>query len=595
MTSTALSSAVLGVEASVCASRWVFRAEDDRVILALQQRFGVPEALARILVGRGIGLEDAQDFLQPSLKSSLPDPLHFKDMDKAVERLLRAVQHNEKIGIFGDYDVDGATSSALLVRYFRALDIITFVHIPDRHSEGYGPNFPAIAALHNKGCGVIITVDCGATAFESLKAAADAGIEVVVIDHHMGSAALPDAVAVVNPNRLDETTSHRYLAAVGVVFMTLIGLNRALREIGYFVDGKKEPNLMAWLDIVALGTVCDVVPLVGANRALVAQGLKVMQVRGNAGIRTLIDKAGVTDALTTYHAGFAIGPRINAGGRVGHASYGSRILSSEDEVEVRELADALDTYNLERKAIEMMVQEEAFSLAECVENNPVILVYSSHWHQGVIGIVAGRLKDHFHKPVAVLTREGDVVKASARSIAGVDLGAAIVAARSQGLLLAGGGHAMAAGFSLIEERIPMLQAFLNEQLGTAVRKAHEYRTLKLDGVLSVSGATVGLVKSLCRGAPYGVGNPTPKFALASVRITRLDILKDTHIKLQIAPAEGKGQWMKAIAFRAVGTPLGELLMSAQYKPLHLAGQLNLDVWQGKESVSLHIEDAAFTI
>lgn len=585
--------AVLDVASSIMGARWLLRAEDDRAVLAIKQRLGISETLARVLVGRRVTLDEAQDFIAPSLKQALPDPSHFLDMDKAVARLARAVIQRETIGIFGDYDVDGATSSALLVRYFRALNIPTQVHIPDRHTEGYGPNFPAIQALHAKGCGVVVTVDCGATAYEPLRLAAEAGIEVVVIDHHIGAAELPQAVAVVNPNRLDETTPHRYLAAVGVVFMVLVALNRALREAGYFAQGIKEPNLLQWLDIVALGTVCDVVPLMGANRALVAQGLKVMSARQNTGIRALIDKAGVTDALTTYHAGFAIGPRINAGGRVGHAPYGSRILSSDDVAEVARLADALDTYNAERKAIEMLVQEEAMALAEQAADAPVLLVYAPHWHQGVIGIVAGRLKDHFHKPVAVMTKEGDVVKASARSIAGADMGAAVVAARSQGLLLAGGGHAMAAGFSLTEEGIPALQAFLNAQLGDAVARAHEFRTLKLDAVLACQGATVELVKSLQLGAPYGVSNPTPKFALASVRIMRLDVLKEAHIKLQIAPAEGRGSWLKAMAFRAIGTPLGEMLLAAQNRPLHLAGQLQVESWQGKESVSLHIEDAAW--
>lgn len=585
---------LLGVEQSAQSARWVLRPQDERSILAITQRLRISDTLARVLVGRGITLEDAADFLTPSLKHSLPDPLHLLDMDKAVARITHAIIHGEKIGIFGDYDVDGATSSALLFRYLSTLNVRSEIHIPDRHKEGYGPNLPALAALQQKGCALVITVDCGASAFEPLQQAHDLGLDVVVLDHHIGSATLPTAVAVVNPNRLDETTPHRYFAAVGVTFLTLIAVNRHLRETGWFVQtGVREPNLMEWLDIVALGTVCDVVPLVGANRAIVTQGLKVMSGRRNLGITALIDKAGVTESLSTYHAGFVIGPRINAGGRVGHAPYGAHILSSHDPIQVAKLADALDTYNAERKAIEMMVQEEAEQLASTQSNRAVIMVYAPHWHQGVIGIVAGRLKERFHKPVAVLTLEDGIIKASARSISGADLGAAVVSARSQGLLLAGGGHAMAAGFSLAPDKLHEVHDFLEQHLQSAVWIAHEDRMFKIDAVLSVQGATVQLAKQLLLAAPYGVGNPTPKVALSHVRISKLDVLKDAHLRLQLIPAEGAKGWLKAMAFRIKDTPLGDMLCHAGSRPLHLAGQLQLEQWQGREQAVLHIEDAAF--
>jgi len=585
---------LLNVERSALGSRWVLRHQDDRIVLALIQRLHISDALARVLVGRGVGIEDAQDFLNPSLKHYLPDPLHFKDMDRAVQRLAQAVTNNEMIGIFGDYDVDGATSSALLIRYFRALNLCCETHIPDRQKEGYGPNFPALAALQQKGCSLVITVDCGASAFEPLQQAHDAQLDVIVLDHHIGSASLPAAVAVVNPNRLDETTPHRYFAAVGVVFLTLIALNRHLRESGWFsAQAIKEPNLLLWLDIVALGTVCDVVPLVGANRAIVAQGLKVMSNRRNTGITALIDNAGVSETLSTYHAGFVIGPRINAGGRVGHAPYGAQILSSDDDGQVAHLAYALETYNAERKAIEMLVQKEAEAQTFQQDNRAVIMVYAPHWHQGVIGIVAGRLKEKFHKPVAVLSREGDVLKASARSISGADIGAAVVRARTQGLLLAGGGHAMAAGFSLDTDHLTAVHDYLEEQLQEAVRLAHEDRILKLDAVIALQGATPHLAKQLQLAAPYGVGNPSPKIAVSNVRIGKLDVLKDSHIRLQLHAAEGSSAgWLKAMAFRAMHTPLGDILCQAHNQPLHLAGQLQLEQWQGREQAVLHIEDAA---
>jgi single-stranded-DNA-specific exonuclease len=585
---------LLGVEQSVQSARWVLRSHDERIVLALTQRLRISDTLARVLAGRGIELENAEHFLSPSLKHSLPDPLHLKDMDKAVTRIAHAIIHHEKIGVFGDYDVDGATSSALLLRYLEALNVHSDIHIPDRQTEGYGPNFPALAALQALGCSLVITVDCGASAFEPLQQARDSGLDVVVLDHHIGSPTLPEAVAVVNPNRLDETTPHNYLAAVGVTFLTLIALNRHLREQGWFATQHlREPPLLEWLDIVALGTVCDVVPLIGANRAIVTQGLKVMSARRNLGITALIDSAGVTEGLSAYHAGFVIGPRINAGGRVGHASYGAQILSSHDPAQAHQLANALNTYNAERKAIEMLVQEEAEQQAESQHNRAVIMVYAPHWHQGVIGIVAGRLKEKFHKPVAVLTHDNGIIKASARSIHGVDLGAAIVSARVQGLLLAGGGHAMAAGFSLDPEQLGTVHDYLEQQLQHAVWAAHEDRMLKLDAVVSLHGATAHLAKQLQLAAPYGVGNPAPRIALSNVRITKWDLLKDAHLRLQLSSAEGSKGWLKAMAFRVKDTPLGNMLFQAGSRPLHLAGQLQLEHWQGRENATFHIEDAAF--
>lgn len=564
--------------------------ELERQTLALAQQKQLSPFLAKLLVGRGVGLEDAEAFLQPTLKNSLPDPSHLLDMDVAVNRIIKAIDAGEKIAVFGDYDVDGATSSALLVRYFRALDIELTTYIPDRMGEGYGPNTPAFMELADAGHTLIITVDCGTVAIEPIAKAKERSVDTIVLDHHVAEAELPAAVAIVNPNRLDQQSDCGHCAAVGVTFLMLVALNRALRARGDFVK-KPEPDLLQWLDIVALGTVCDVMQLKTINRAFVNQGLKIMRDRRNPGIRSLFDVAHLDEAPSTYHLGFVLGPRINAGGRVGNADLGVRLLSSDDPLQTDALAKELDTHNRERQAIEKMVLDQAMAQAEARHNQPCICVSSEGWHEGVIGIVAGRVKEKFYRPAAVIALKDGLGKASARSIPGVDIGAAIIAARQEGLLLAGGGHAMAGGFTVEEAKLEKLEDFLQSRLEKSVAEYGAERMLKLDALLTPSSITPEFMKEIELAAPYGQGNPSPRIVLEQVRVLKRDILKDEHMRLLITDAKRKdAPKFFAMAFRSVGTPLEQLLLqSAEH--LMLAGQAKWNHWNGNSSIQFIIDDA----
>jgi len=588
--------AVLNVEHSLGGRRWQPRigsnvGDDERLGLALSQRFGLPEIVGRLLAIRGVGPEDAENFLSPSLKSALPDPSHLKGMDAAVARVVSALADGEPVAVFGDYDVDGATSAAILHRYFAAIDADLRIYVPDRTREGYGPNAEALLKLHAEGVRVVLTVDCGITAHDPLATAQQAGLDVIVLDHHVAEPALPPAVAVVNPNRLDDDSPHKTLAAVGVTFLFLIALNRALRESGQFPAGA-EPDLIRLLDLVALGTVCDVVPLVGLNRVLVTQGLRIMARRQNTGLKALADVARVTSPPGTYHAGFLLGPRVNAGGRVGQADLGARLLTTNDPVVALSLAEQLDRYNTERKAIEQAVLDEALALAEAqaAEGAPVILVAGQGWHPGVIGIVASRIVERVNRPVCVAGIDNGLAKGSCRSIAGVDLGAAIIAARQAGLLVNGGGHKMAAGFTVAAKGIDALHAFLRKRLESAVTVAGAIRTLTIDAALTPAAATRALQQEIDRVGPFGAGNAEPRFALTGVRIAKADVVGGAHVRCQLADQQG-GR-LKAIAFRCAEEPLGQALLQAQGGGLHLAGKLRADDWQGREDVQFLIDDGA---
>jgi len=573
---------------SLTGRQWLFRDADERQVLALAQRYGLPDILARILSARGVGLEETEQFLNPSLKATLPDPSHLLDMDAAAERVAGAIMSGERIAIFGDYDVDGATSSALLARYLRALSADPILYIPDRMKEGYGPNSAALLALKERGATLVITVDCGTLAFEPLQVAHEAGLDVIVIDHHAGEAQLPNAYGVVNPNRLDETSLHRQLAAVGVAFLLIVAINRKLRSIG-----REVPDPKQWLDLVALGTVCDVVPLIGVNRALVAQGLKVMALRGNLGLRTVLDMAAVSEKPGVYHAGFVIGPRINAGGRVGKSDLGVRLLVTEDEAEALMLARELDQYNAERKSIEAAVLEQAMAQAEAADTSAsFLMVAGAGWHPGVIGIVAGRLKERFHKPAAVIAIDGGIGKASARSVSGVDIGAAVIAARQAGILSAGGGHAMAAGFTVEETKIPALKEFFASRLRLPEGETHAARRLFIDGAISVGGATAEFAEQLERLGPFGQGNPQVRLVIQNaVNLKPEWTTSGEHLKTLLIDRLSNAR-LSAIAFRAANTKLGDALMVTRGKGISIAGQLRLSEWNGKPQVSLHIEDIA---
>lgn len=583
--------AVLGVERSMGGRRWEARLADQRLGLALAQRLDLPEIVGRVLAGRGVGLDTADDFLTPSLRTALPDPSHLRDMDRAVDRLAAAIAAREPIAVFGDYDVDGATSTALVSRFLRALGVPVVVYVPDRMTEGYGPNEAAMATLAGRGIRVVITVDCGTTAFAALDAARRLNLDVVVIDHHIGEPELPAAHAVVNPNRFDETSTHGQMAAVGVAFLLLVGLNRALRDGGVYDRlGVAPPDLMGLLDLVALGTVCDVVPLTGVNRAFVSQGIKVLGRRRNVGLARLADVAKLDETPEAYHLGYVLGPRINAGGRVGRADLGARLLGSDDADESTGIAMELDRLNTERREIEAAVEAEALELAERQADAPFILVAHQGWHPGVIGIVAGRLKERFHRPVFVVAADGAVGKGSGRSVPGVDLGSAVTAARQAGLLVNGGGHAMAAGLTVPLDRLVELHGFLAERIVARTGGEPPAPRLGLDGVLAVGGATSALVDVLERIGPFGTGNAQPRFALSAVRILKADVVGQGHIRVIMGADDGSR--LKGIAFRAADGPVGATLLQARGLPLHVAGGLRRDRWQGRDDVQMFIDDVA---
>jgi len=586
-------SAFLNVERSFGGKRWRPRLNDERAALAIAQHLGVPDVLGRVLAARGVGIDEAEAFLDPKLRDLLPDPSHLLDMDKAVARIVGAINGGEKIGVFADYDVDGACSASLLVRFFAALGRDLLVYVPDRIAEGYGPNTPALLKLKEQGVSLVLTVDCGTTAFSPLKDAADAGLDVVVIDHHVAEPMLPDAVAVVNPNRLDETSPVGQLCAAGMVFMLIIAVNRALRDAFWYGEGHGEPDLMKMLDLVALATVADVVPLTGVNRALVRQGLAVMARRENPGIAALADISRLDELPEAWHLGFMLGPRVNAGGRVGEAGLGVKLLTTNDKDEATGIAMRLDQYNSERREIEAAVLNAAMAQAErqAEADAPLILVASEGWHPGVIGIVAGRIKETFNRPACVVSIESGLGKGSGRSVRGVDLGPAVIAAHQAGHLVNGGGHAMAAGFTVAGERLDDFRRFLTDHIENQLAGAVLAPDIGIDGALSPEGATVEFIDSLNDAGPFGAGNPRPRFVLPAVAPINARIVGTDHVSCFLAAPQG-GPRLKSIAFRTAGTPVGEALLNARGGALHVAGHLNVDTWQGDRKPQLIIEDVA---
>jgi single-stranded-DNA-specific exonuclease len=583
----------LDVERSVTGKKWRARLTDERRAAGLAQTTGLPELIARVLVARGVEDDQVDQYLEPTLRALLPDPAHLLDMAPAVERILRALADGETIGVLGDYDVDGATSSALLVKFFGALGRKVPVYIPDRQKEGYGPNLPALLKLRDQGASLIITVDCGTTAYDPLEAAVAEGLDIIVVDHHVAEPRLPSGCLVINPNRVDEDSTAGQLAAVGVTFLLIVAVNRALREAFWYNEGHPEPDLRLMLDLVALGTICDVVPLVGVNRALVTQGLKVMAARKNIGIAALADVAGVDRKLDSYHAGFVLGPRVNAGGRVGDAGIGVRLLTTTEPGEAQALASRLDEYNKERREIEQYVLTAAMDQAEreAEADTPFILVAGEGWHPGVIGIVAGRLRERFDRPACVVALDNGIGKGSGRSVPGVALGPAVIAAQQAGVLINGGGHAMAAGFTVEADKLQELRYYLLDHIKRQLEGRPLISSLGFDGVLSPEAATADLVTMLEQLGPYGAGNSRPRFAIPQARIVDSGIVGQDHVRCVLTGAGGIGR-LKAIAFRSAGTPLGEALLSTRGAPLHIAGTLRLDEWQGRRNAQLFIDDAA---
>ncbi len=588
----------LGVERSFTGKRWHERLADARLGLTLAQRLSVPEIIGRALAARGVGVEDAEAYLNPTLKRTFPDPRHLIDMDVAVERLVRAVGAGERIAVFGDYDVDGATSAALIKRFFAAAGAEVVVYIPDRLKEGYGPNEAALIKLRRQGIDVVITVDCGISAHGPLAAAAEAGLDVIVVDHHVAEAKLPRALAVINPNRLDEHSAHGALAAVGVAYLLCVAVNAGLREAGWYGDGaagrrRAEPDLIRWLDLVALGTVCDMVPLTGLNRALVSQGLKVLARRRNTGLAALADVVGLDARPEAWHLGFVLGPRINAGGRVGDADLGVRLLATTDESEARALAARLDEQNAERKVIEAAVLDQAQAQAEGERGAGVVFVSAQGWHPGVIGIVASTLARRFGRPALVVALQNGVGKGSGRSVRGVDLGSSVIAARQEGLLIDGGGHPMAAGFTVALDKLGAFREFIEARVAAEIEAGDIGPTLMLDGALKPEATTVELVDLIQRLGPFGSGNAEPRFAFPSIRVAKADVVGENHVRCFLTASERQGGGrLKAIAFRSAGTALGDALLDRSRLALHVAGHVRRDDWMGREGVQLLIDDAA---
>eukprot|EP00536_Pseudo-nitzschia_multiseries_P015950 jgi/Psemu1/44325/gm1.44325_g len=590
MASQALSH-VFGVSSSLTGRAWRWRG--GNMELGAKPTLG-DDIVRQLLLSRGVEAADIERHRQPTLRNFLPDPSLFRDMDVAADRIAQAVIAGETITIYGDYDVDGATSSALLIRLLRELGVEAGYYIPDRLLEGYGPSGEALVKLGQAGSSLIVTVDCGAMAHEALGMAHAAGIDVIVVDHHKCSPDLPQTVALVNPNRLDEedeAAAHGHLAAVGVAFLLAIALVRTLRQRGFFAE-RKEPDLLALLDVVALGTVADVAALHGLNRAFVAQGLKVMARRDNIGMSALIDASRLKRSPACSDLGFALGPRINAGGRVGESTLGVRLLTTRDPEEARTIAAQLSALNEERRLIEAEVQEAAEQQLAAQHNRAVHLVAGEGWHPGVIGIVAGRIKEKTGKPALVIALDGETGKGSGRSISGVDLGAAIIRARDEGLLVAGGGHAMAAGLTVSADKVDALAEWLDRTLEGQVARASASREMALDLAVSPGGLTSELVNSLEEAGPYGVGWPGPRVAVGPVRLVKCDIVGTDHVRLIAAGDDGKS--FKGIAFRAADSDMGQaLLHGSRGRRLWLAGRVKVDDWGSRPQAELHLEDAAW--
>ena len=585
---------VLGVSQSLSGKAWLWR---GGTMDCGDQTYDLgSDILAQLLVSRGVAPEDIAKHASPTMREFLPNPSEFRDMDRAAERIASAIKNGEQITVYGDYDVDGATSAALLIDLFRDLGVDAGYYIPDRLLEGYGPSGEALVCLAEQGSSLIVTVDCGAMAHEALTMARDAGVDVIVVDHHKCSPELPPTAALVNPNRLDESdlaASHGHLAAVGVAFLLAIALVRTLRADGYF-ENRKEPDLMGLLDLVALGTVADVAALHGLNRAFVAQGLKVLARRERTGMSALIDASRLKRAPIASDLGFALGPRINAGGRIGESTLGVRLLTTNDPEEAREISEQLSVLNEERRAIEAEVQEAAEAQLDGQHNMAVQVLAATGWHPGVIGIVAGRIKEKTGKPsiVIALDRDEGTGKGSGRSISGVDLGAAIIAAREEGLLVAGGGHAMAAGLTVEEGKLAAFSEFLDTRLARDVESARLSQAMQLDLSLAPGGLTTELVNTLDAAGPYGVGWPAPRVAVGPVRIVKADIVGKDHLRVIAAGQDGKS--FKAIAFRAAETEMAQtLLHRSKARHFHLAGRVKIDDWGPRPAAELHLEDAAY--
>ena len=574
---------------SISGKNWIYRKYNQEDLNFLKESFSLDEITSKLLSIRKIKKEDINSFLNPSIKNFLPNPNNLIDMEKTTLRTIKAILNKEKIGIFGDYDVDGATSTALLGNYFSELNLKYEIYIPDRKKEGYGPSIESFKKLIKKGVKVIFTVDCGTLSFDAINYAKKNNIDVMVIDHHQSEVKLPDAFSIINPNRLDDKSNLQYLCAAGVTFMFLVSINRELRSNNWFNKNKiNEPNLINFLDLVSLGTVCDVVPLTGLNRAIVKQGLKIIQSKKNLGIKTLLSICNIDTNPSTYHLGYMLGPRINAGGRVGKCSHGANLLLDKDPKNSFKLASELDQFNKERQILEKDLLQKILNKTKNYLKDPVLILSGSNWHEGVIGIVAARLKDKFNKPTILISFDGNIGKASARSIVGFDIGSVIIAASHKNILLKGGGHKMAGGFSIKLENIEKFRKFIFKKFESINENLKIEKPLLVDSIISPSAVNIEFYKKVALLSPFGSGNPEPKFVIEDLKTINGKIVGESHIKSVLIGKDGST--IKSIAFNSLEKDISPFLIKKNNKSFNIAGKLSLNEWKGQSNVEFIIDD-----
>jgi len=578
---------------SVSGKNWIFKKFDSSDIVKYSENYSLSEIVAKLLSIRKKNIDNVDLFLNPTIKGLLPNPLRLKDMGNAIKRTYESILKNESIGIFGDYDVDGATSTALLSRYFLSINQKIQTYIPDRTKEGYGPNNEGFNSLIKLGVKIIFTVDCGTMSFEPVKLAQNQNIDVIILDHHQSDLKLPRACAIVNPNRYDDVSQLNYLCAAGVCFMFLIALNNKLRNENWFKKNKiNEPNILNFLDLVSLGTVCDVVPLVGLNRAIVRQGLKVLKNRLNLGLKTLYDLCKIESQPTTYILGYKLGPRINAGGRVGKSSHGAELLTSNDPQRTYQIAIDLDKSNKERQSIEMMLSEQVHAEVKNFQNDPILVLSGNNWHEGIIGIVAARIKDKYNKPTILISIDKILAKGSARSIVGFDIGTQIIKAVQSGIVEKGGGHKMAGGFTIKKKNISLFRDFLIKNFKKSQLSSSKVANLYLDSVIAPSALNKEFYDEINYLAPFGAGNTEPKFVIENLQVITSNLVADKHIKSILYGKDGSV--IKGVAFNAKNSPLEPFLNKNNKKKLNIAGKIHLNEWRGKESVEFIIEDISLS-
>ena len=573
---------------SVLGKEWIIKKFKEEEVNFLKENFFLDDIISKLLVLRKIKKEDVNTYLNPSIKNSMPNPFLLKDMDKAVKRTVNSIIKNKKIGIFGDYDVDGATSTAILGKYFKEIKIDYQIYIPDRKNEGYGPSIKGFKDLISKGVDLIFTVDCGTLSFKPVQFAKNSKIDVLILDHHQSDVSLPDAYSIVNPNRIDDNSKLNYLCAAGVCFMFLVALNSELRKQKWFTKSNtQEPNLIKFLDLVSLGTICDVVPLIGLNRALVKQGLKVIGNRTNLGLKTISDLCKIESKLTTYHLGYIIGPRINAGGRVGKCSHGANLLLNSSAKNSFKLASELELYNKERQELEKEILKKSNTLISDKINDPVIILNGENWHEGVIGIIAARIKDKYNKPTIIISTKNNVGKASARSVVGFDIGRVIITGVQKGILKKGGGHKMAGGFTILTDQINEFKSFIFKEYKKLNVNMEKEKKIYIDSIISPSALNINFYNKINTLAPFGSGNPEPKFSIENLKSLKSKIVGEKHIKSILLASDGTT--VKTIAFNSVDSNLGAYLLKKN-NPINIAGKLSLNEWKGEKNVEFIIDD-----